>query len=235
MIGFGTHCVVVFCALLGSFLVINSQINSRVDGQSNLQTSNYRITGIVLDENGNPLEGARVFARVSDKPGRARTPIAFSGADGRFSIENVEPGDNAVWAEKESDGYPAAFSIAFNGKAAHVTISENQPTADVVTQTGPKCPRLVGKVVEKDNPSFAVKDAGVKLSLVGQQGWILTGVKEDGTFDFLVPADQPFTVEFTSKTHKQKKLTQNDNGVQTPHLVFKRGEKREVTVKLDKQ
>ncbi|MGQ9631171.1 MAG: carboxypeptidase-like regulatory domain-containing protein [bacterium] len=78
------------------------------------------IEGTVSDQDGNPIEGATVTTVPS-------TEEATTDASGSFSIEDVEPGDYVVKAEKEG----------FRPGKITVTVEEGKvATANIVLETG---------------------------------------------------------------------------------------------------
>lgn len=229
---FGISSFLVASILCVSLLAVRSQTESKT---SNNVTDNYRVSGLVTDETGAPIEGARVFSMATDRPAGGRTPMAISDQNGRFIIENVNAGHNVIYAENEAVGYPGLLNIAYNGKPASADISEKVPSAEVVVQMGAKCPRLTGKVVESGS-NLPIKDARVKMCLVDTPGrCFTTSINEDGTFNLLVPVEQAFTFNVASDTHKDKTLTLSSNGMASSNLVLESDEARNLTVSLDKK
>jgi len=73
-------------------------------GQSDDRSGTIR--GTVLNENGEPVAGARVDARFFGKSVGMVVPMAQTGKDGRFLIAHLQMDEYSVSARKEEEGYP---------------------------------------------------------------------------------------------------------------------------------
>ncbi len=67
--------------------------------------STGRVSGIVLYENGNPVNDATVVAFPTDRGLAAKVPSATTDESGRFVISQLWLGTFQVGAKKESEGY----------------------------------------------------------------------------------------------------------------------------------
>jgi protocatechuate 3,4-dioxygenase beta subunit len=103
--------VVLTVAKEGYGTEATSSLRPPADGVAVVLRPAGRLRGRVVDARGRPIEGARVMAYPDDRPvlsaermlARQQRPSwAVSGADGRFLIEDVEPGTLRVAAEAES-------------------------------------------------------------------------------------------------------------------------------------
>ena len=105
------------------------------------------IQGVVLNEVGNPLPGAKVHAEL--KGGAMAKAIRFVESDknGFFVIDCLEFGTYYVEAMKEEDGYGGMFWSFFNDKPLPtVQVSAQTRIADVVVSLGPKAGILIGTI-----------------------------------------------------------------------------------------
>jgi hypothetical protein len=108
------------------------------------------ISGIVLDEHGQPFKGVEVCtymmgAPSGSKEARGGCPVITDEA-GQFRIDHVAMGTFGVEAVKPEDGY-----VAFAGTSARemVTLTTSQSSATVVLKLGPKPGVLLPSVKDK--------------------------------------------------------------------------------------
>jgi hypothetical protein len=109
------------------------------------------INGTVTYGDGEPVNGATVYAVPLGKALVAILPHANSDESGHFSIRIARSwfGDFAVAAKKEDEDYPDMSQQFYSdGKFRTVTLSANHPSRDVVIQLGPKGGVLVGTVAD---------------------------------------------------------------------------------------
>jgi hypothetical protein len=64
------------------------------------------ITGIVVDQQGAPVEGARVEYEREEGNLRGLVPAGGTNQDGQFVIKNLVAGSYRIYAGKEAEGYP---------------------------------------------------------------------------------------------------------------------------------
>lgn len=122
------------------------------------------ISGFVVDENGKPIAGATVYARLADQGAHGQMNSMLTDREGRFLLGQVRPGLNTVHAFKEEDGYPDTFFAFYVTSAAaipHVTVFEGQ-VANVTVQLGPKAIRVALNVSDSDS-NEPIKDASLEL------------------------------------------------------------------------
>jgi hypothetical protein len=116
--------------------------------------ANGRLTGTVLDEFGQPVDGARVSTVVyspgrSDAKDRARTDRT-----GQFQVDDMPMGTFGVTAQKIEEGYDG---LADGTATPMVTITPEEPLASVIIKLGPKSGFLnpsvrdqaTGKLIQK--------------------------------------------------------------------------------------
>jgi len=81
------------------------------------------IAGVVRDESGAPIEGARVY--FTDAPGSIPDVAALTGADGSFSL--AAPFEGAYTLECSADGLAAsrATIASADGSGVELTLHSN--------------------------------------------------------------------------------------------------------------
>ncbi|MCD7977342.1 MAG: SusC/RagA family TonB-linked outer membrane protein [Tannerellaceae bacterium] len=114
----------------GQMVVLYSNRKADTPGVSGIQQSNKRVTGVVLDEFGEPVIGANVVVKGT-------TNGMITGFDGDFTLENVP--DNAILVISYIGYEPQEVEVA--GKTIlNITLSEDTQKLDeiVVTALGIK-------------------------------------------------------------------------------------------------
>ena len=118
---------------------------SLVCGQATDRPNAYgRITGIVLDENGQLVENANVCTSVTKGNETYETCNVSTGESGQFQIEHLNLGSYTVSASKEQDGYSGYQQLG-----QKVTITPSQPDRNVTLRLGPRSGILVGSAKDK--------------------------------------------------------------------------------------
>jgi len=107
------------------------------------------IDGTVRYEDGNPVNGATVYAQPMDRMMHAIVPHAETDETGHFAIRHLDLGKYAVAGEKQDEDYPN-MSMQFydEGKAKTVTLTPRHFAASVSIQLGPKAGVLLGTVAD---------------------------------------------------------------------------------------
>jgi 5-hydroxyisourate hydrolase-like protein (transthyretin family) len=119
-----------------------------------------KITGVVLDEQGRPVEGAQVC--VSDYVGVANATRSSCRTNtdkkGQFQVQHVELGQHGVSASKPDEGYNGLTS---GPSTQIVNLTADAPAAKVTLNLGPKdgilAPTAVDKVTGKPISTFRVR------------------------------------------------------------------------------
>lgn len=81
------------------------------------------IAGLVRDESGAPVEGARVY--FTDAPVPTPDVAALTGADGSFSLS--APADGTYTLECSADGFSAARASVASEEDAGVELTLRRP------------------------------------------------------------------------------------------------------------
>ena len=95
-----------------------------------------RIRGVAVDEEGKPIQHAKVWPHVRH-PTIGALRIAETDENGRFEIDRLEFDTFNVFAKKESEGYPdIGFAFFAEGLPSTVRLSPEQPVANVELKLG---------------------------------------------------------------------------------------------------
>ena len=192
------------------------------------------VTGTVVDEQEQPVEGAMVSALV----GNGRVPRGQSDSRGQFSLWIQHPGTYTVYAEHLEKGYPIA-AWPFYGKlwqqhSPQVTIDGTSKPAPVKIKLGPKAGRLVLTIL--DGSTNKPIEAGlIELCRLGEprSRWSISTSWPKGHYEILTP-EVPFTIKF--KTHHREWVDRkafDASGVQIETIQLDLGARREMTIRLN--
>jgi hypothetical protein len=194
----------------------------------------YKITGQVIDENGLPVEGARVWSFDMTTMINGNPNTAFTDENGRFILENLPASHRLVFASKPAAGYPDSFSLAPAAPSVEAIVGDDNPNPDIIVKLGPKAPHFSGKVVDKVT-NKPLKDSGVKICLADSPNQCVSNAVDDnGAFDLLVPPDRAFTAEIGSKGHKTTRVeTKNNQGAKDDRIVVHGTERKQLTISME--
>lgn len=97
------------------------------------------VTGIVLDNQGSPVPGAKVLALELRSSPHRLLKFHLADAGGRFSIQDLPWGTYSMWAGREEKGYPELPSPFYlHGSLPTVTLRPTSPSTSVTIRLGPK-------------------------------------------------------------------------------------------------
>jgi Carboxypeptidase regulatory-like domain len=153
------------------------------------------IEGRVVTREGKPVSSATVYAFEY-----GRSPMATTDGQGGFTLRNLPAGNHAIFAYKESDGFPNLL-WSFYGEAYAkeafpvVNVGENQVVRDVIIRLGPQAGRLLIRVIDARTRQ-PIKDASITLNHKGKPRTLFEpgGTTTAGEFDILVPPSVPINV-----------------------------------------
>jgi len=171
------------------------------------------IQGYVVDADGQPIVGARVFA-LPHVGGFPRPPeTAVTTAKGEFLLTQAQVGANSVFASKNGDGYPDTTFAAFTDGVVSV------PQVNV--NAGSTAAGVVVELKKGGQLSGTVSDFQTKKPIVGAEivisraddPHLYVAFRSDtaGHFTMDVPA-RPFNVQIS-----QPGYTTWENGELAPH------------------
>ena len=155
------------------------------------------ITGVVVDPEGQPIEGAQIVARRDDAAAFALAgqASASSGADGSYSIEGLEPGAYRLTAVASGYSPTELYPVTVGG--------DRSQRADLELQRGKP---IRGQLL--DPAGQPVSGALVMFSLTGKQMGAGTPGESDinGWLEVMGPADGPVDVTVLSQAWAPKRL-----------------------------
>jgi hypothetical protein len=156
--------VLTICILcIGVLMVIER--SEALHAQQTSTTAAFRsVKGRVVDEQGDALPGAKVYAdpvEVKDIP-TGKMHFVITKEDGGFTLEQVLPGTNLICASKEEAFFPdtgvAAFALNLDA-LPRVRVAEARVIADVTVQLT-KGGKLVGSISDSLNGQ-PLPDSGI--------------------------------------------------------------------------
>ena len=164
------------------------------------QSTAGAIVGLVKDERGRPVANAQVSPQyLGVAVLRALVVRVDTDAEGRFNIDHLDWGPYAVYAGKESDGYPnTMFSLYRHRPAPKVTLSPKHPTGHAIVIIGPRGGVLIGSVRDASTQTLV----GSQLILKRPDGSGEIGLSEPSDFRVLIPADTDLSVEIGQQGYK---------------------------------
>ena len=185
---------ILFCALICSLLCATARGQEKVRGPR-------VISGIVVEQDGKPLEGARVCA-LGTRPMAGRIPCSKADAQGQFLI-NVDGADTyTIGAEHLERGYPPV-QVRIPGSYGKpdpifptVIIDDVTVPNPVRVVMGAKAGRLLFTILDADS-SHPIDKGLIKFCRPDetQPCYSISTAFPNGRFEVLTPED-PFTVEF---------------------------------------
>jgi 5-hydroxyisourate hydrolase-like protein (transthyretin family) len=189
------------------------------------------ISGVVLNNRGEPVAGARVHALSTERrPVAALVKYVETDADGRFLMGQVEYGSYRLYALKETDGYPdRSFSFYSNGLTFQATVSEGSPHAEALIVLGPIAGRLTG----------LISDSATGQPLNGRLH--LWRIKDPANFfdtnvrsqcEILIPANNEVGMEVTSPGYEVWRYPGDPYATQSSPLLLQSDERKAIDIKL---
>jgi carboxypeptidase family protein len=200
---------------------------SLLRAQASDQSAAYgRLTGTVLDENGQLVAHASVCTSVTKGNETMVTCRVSTDEIGQFQIEHINMGTYGVFAEKDEDGY----SSANHPSEQQVTINTSDPNAYVTLRLGPKGGILSGSVKDtKTGKSIVTSEVHYVALDGGNSG---TAGVNDGQFQITVPARTDLIVVVSARGYRGWVYTDAANPSR-PVLRLGSGEKKFLDVELE--
>jgi Carboxypeptidase regulatory-like domain len=162
------------------------------------------ISGVVVDENGQPLPKALV--RIAEtKPFYGSRVLDFyeTDKDGRFLIEHVPWGTYAVMAKKEDSGY-ADMGFAFESNLAVpiVMLAPAFPKLDITVPLGPKAGKLdLVSLTDAETGKDLLESGAITLRRVQNPKFFMT-TSTKTLRPFFVPANTDVSIEIAARGYK---------------------------------
>lgn len=149
-----------------------------------------KITGVVLDENEEPIEGARVSVVLLESPD-VFPPAVTTSRRGKFTVPRLAPGE---WGIRiQADGYVVSEGIAL------VFLNRDKPL------------RVILRPLKEVSPSFAETPASIKGWLEKGNSFLEQGypnfarVEYEKALSVVPPPAQPEILRAVARTHVEEK------------------------------
>lgn len=216
------------------FVLSLSVLASPVAGQQR-NPVRHTITGSVVDEQQEPVSGARICAEGT-RPMGGVVPCSQSDAKGEFSI-GVEYLDTyTIYAEHFQLGYPNA-SWSFYGNSwrnfPKVTIDDAAEAPPAKIQLGPKAGRLVLTILDGSS-NRPIEQGSVQVCRLGEPSswWSIGTAWPEGHFEILTP-EVPFTIKFQTKHGEWiDRKAFDEQGLPVEIVNVDLGARKEMTIRL---
>lgn len=197
------------------------------------------IEGRVIDDKGQPIANAKVFAEGEDTT-KSLVMTGMTDKDGNFKIDVPEPGTYLVYGSKEEDNYAltiSGFHQEFDVHNPVVTVAQNQVARDVILQFGPKSSKIDGVIIDAISNRPVTKATITLRRTDNPEIYYMIGAageKENGRFKVLVPP-LPFTIEVSSPQYDTWTYSNNGLKNRSDSLVVNRGEVKKLQIGLHPQ
>lgn len=235
-------------------LIVTVFLFSCVHALGQNQVSGPRqITGVVVEQNQNPLKGANVCA-MGTRPMAGRIPCSLSSADGQFLINVYVADTYTIGAEHIEMGYPP-FLLRIPGTYGKpdpifptVVVDDSTVPGPVKVVMGAKAGRLLLTILDGDS-NKPIDSGAIKFCRNGdtERCYSISTAFPKGHFEVLTPEDQ-FTIKFETwrgpvpEYHGGvavgasggwvARSAVDDKGLPLETLQVDLGQRKEVTVRL---
>lgn len=223
-------------ASIRNLVVLLFVLASPIAGQER-KTVSYKITGTVVDEQEQPVEGAEVNASGTF-PSTGPAPHGETNKNGQFAILVERLGTYVIHAENFAKGYPDSaqtFYVRRWQDIPRVTIDGTSTPAPVKIKFGPKAGRLVLTILDGAT-NKRIEQGSIELCRVGEPlSWQSRGAQwPKGHLEILTP-EAPFSIKF--KTWRGgisvDRKAFDESGAQIETIQLDLGSRREMTIRLN--
>ena len=186
------------------------------------------ITGVAVDENDSPVAAAKISPRFMGSGYAGDVSPVNAGDDGKFSLDNLRPGEYVLWPEKESDGFSSNWS-GWNGQVAlpRVTVTPGGACHEVTVNMGARGAvmrvRAMDVATHEPLPDIMVNFRNPENT---RQGGTISG-EPRGVHEFLVPSRVGVSIQVRASGYGPSDPVQI--GPLSP------GEKQDLTVALRRE
>lgn len=194
--------------------------------------SEGRIVGVVLNEEGQPVEHAYVCTTIYEQHGSTTGCHGYSGKEGQFELDHWPMGTLSLFAIKPEEGYVDATKRL----TAKVSLTPEAPLAVVIIKLGSKAGILAGSVRDR-NTGETVKE--VKLTYIAVDGHIRGCASEmnssssaGSSFEVTLPTAIDLIVFLSARGYKTWFYTVASNDSR-PVLRLQPGERRSLNIELE--
>jgi len=215
---------VLFCAFV---LMVYPQ------RRGDLPAGRGAVQGEVMDQNGHPLSGIRVYAERQGPGGIL--PVTRTDRRGKFFLP-LEPGDYSVYAVREVMGYrDVSHELASNDPVVkRTTVSEGRLTRNLVIRLDTEMPRLLGKPVDAEtsrpvaNATILVCAEGGRKQCVGA-GTTLP----DNQFRLLLPP-MSFNIKVSARGYQDWYYGKDGSKEHAENLELRPNTEKQLLIQLHK-
>ena len=155
------------------------------------------ISGIVVNEMGTPVPGAKVYVRDMHRASMKAVEYFDADQNGNFKISDLPFGEYRVSAKKEEQNY-ADTGWAFHGnhQSPVTVLSKQEPRSYVIVKLPPPA-GVLQIVVMGGTSSDKLKNASLNLARVEDPKKFLS-CSANTVFPTFIPSNVPVTVEVTA-------------------------------------
>ena len=193
-------------------------------------TSNGRVEGTVVNEEGQVVQHATVCTSLTRGSSTTIKCQAASDKDGRFQIGDLEFGTYRMFAIKEDEGY----SITDQAPGQQFQITEESPVSSLAIRMRPKGAILVGSVQDKSTGQ-PVREFHIQyLNIDGGERGGGSGIGREaiGKFRMTVPFDSDLLIAVYARGYKGWVYTDPANQAH-PILRLASGETKRLEIELE--
>jgi uncharacterized surface anchored protein len=185
-----------------------------------------RISGTVLDEDGQLVDHASVCTSVTSGNSRSINCLVPTDKDGRFQLENVKFGTYGILAANEGEGYSIEVQTPQS-----VSVTAANPSPVVTVRLRPKGGVLIGTVRDKFTGQ-PVKEIMVQYLDIDGKASGSAPTFSDGEFRVTVPIQCDLVVVVSAKGYKGWVYT-DASSPSHPVLRLSPGERKVVDIQLE--
>jgi hypothetical protein len=186
-----------------------------------------RITGTVMDEHGQFVEGATVCLSIGLEGASTSSTCEIFTDHGQFKIPKVKFGTYGVFAINVAEGY----SIENQNPGLKVTVSAANPSPEVTVRLRPGGAVLSGTVLDRSNGK-PVKAVFVQYLDVDGKASGSSPLNTDGEFLVTLPPDCDLVIIVSANGYKGWVYTDPLNPTR-PVLRLRAGERKQIDIQLD--
>lgn len=198
------------------------------------QVNRGSVGGIVVNEHGQPVEKATVYAHILDnKPSIGLIPEAETDETGHFAFRGLEWGQYAVLGKKEEEDFPDTLLTFYSGGIAQtVTLRPPNANVDVTIRLGPKAGVLVGTV--RDAVTGDPLNPCVRLTRVSDPNLFVEGTGlVNHVYRLLIPSNTDVMMEVWLQGYKTWHYTRTIDRSTINSVRLKPGEGQQLDIQLE--
>jgi hypothetical protein len=209
------------------FTLILCAVFSRCIAQNTSQPMQGGIAGIVLTEDGQLANGAKVCTSVRRGSNTHTNCLVPTDDEGRFTVDHLPYGTYQVFAINEADGY----SIDNQSPGQDVSVTAELPWSNVTIRQHDRGGVLVGTVIDKTT-GRKIDKADIQYTAIDTGDLFGSATILRGQFRVAVPSDSDLLIVVMSKGYRGWVYT-DESTSSRPVLRIGRGEQKQLVIELD--